>query len=316
MDVAPALPHLGAMPPAPHVPEALTHGPFTVDDALRAGLSRRQLQSACWQRVSSGLYVWAEIAQDPLCVLEALHRRLPTGAVFSDRTAGWLHGLDLEPCQPAQATVPPGRSLSARAEVSVRRGALPAADVVECGGLPATAPVRTLFDLARRLPLTDALVAVDMALHRAVVGLDGLRTYVAAHGTAHGVAQARRVVELAEPLAESPMETRLRLLLVEAGLPRPAAQVALTDERGSFVGRVDLYYPGQRLAVEYDGGAHRGSLAADNRRQNRLLAAGYRLVRFTAGDVYDSPDALIDQVRAALGRGKVEVSTPARLRSA
>jgi len=304
------------MPRRPNVPEALTRGPFTVDDALRAGLSRRQLQSACWKRIASGLYVWAEIAQDPLCVLEALHRRLPAEAVFSERTAGWLHGLDLEPCQPAQATVPPGHSLSARAEVSVRRGALPAADVVELGGLPATAPLRTLFDLARRLPLADALVAVDMALHRALVELDGLGTYVAAHGTAHGVAQARRVLELAEPLAESPMETRLRLLLVEAGLPRPAAQVALTDERGSFVGRVDLYYPERRLAVEYDGGTHRQSLGADNRRQNRLLASGYRLLRFSAGDVYDSPEALVDQVRAALGRGKVEMSTPARLRSA
>jgi len=72
------------------------------------------------------------------------------------------------------------------------------------------------------------------------------------------------------------METKLRLLLVLAGLPRPQAQVSLHDDSGRFVGRPDLYYPPQRLAVEYDGAAHRESLTADNRRQNRMVKAGLR----------------------------------------
>jgi hypothetical protein len=96
------------------------------------------------------------------------------------------------------------------------------------------------------------------------------------------------------------METRLRLLLVLAGLPRPEAQVSLYDDAGGFLGRPDLLYREPRLALEYDGGTHRNSLADDNRRQNRLLAAGFRLLRFTAGDVLGTPDAVVALVRSAL----------------
>jgi len=97
------------------------------------------------------------------------------------------------------------------------------------------------------------------------------------------------------------METRLRMLLVLRRLARPEAQVPIYDGH-RFLGRVDLYYRGQKLALEYDGATHRESLAADNRRQNRLLEAGIRLLRFTASDIYNAPDLVVAQVRAALSR--------------
>ncbi|HKC19751.1 MAG TPA: DUF559 domain-containing protein, partial [Candidatus Dormibacteraeota bacterium] len=62
----------------------------------------------------------------------------------------------------------------------------------------------------------------------------------------------------------------------------------------------DLYYPQARLVIEYDGSNHRDRLAEDNRRQNAILSAGYKLLRFTAVDVHQRSDALIAQVRAAL----------------
>ena len=96
------------------------------------------------------------------------------------------------------------------------------------------------------------------------------------------------------------METRLRLLLIFARLPRPQVQVPLYDGSGQFVGRPDLYYPQQRLALEYDGATHRESLAADNRRQNRLINAGYRLLRFSAADVLSAPHSVLFLVKQAL----------------
>jgi very-short-patch-repair endonuclease len=90
------------------------------------------------------------------------------------------------------------------------------------------------------------------------------------------------------------------LLLVFASLPRPQAQVPLHDGAGRFVGRPDFYYPVQRLALEYDGSTHRESLTADNRRQNRLINAGYRLLRFSAADVLYAPDSVVFLVRQAL----------------
>jgi very-short-patch-repair endonuclease len=62
----------------------------------------------------------------------------------------------------------------------------------------------------------------------------------------------------------------------------------------------DLLYPRQRLAIEYDGGNHRDRMVEDNRRQNGLIGAGYRLLRFTAGDVYNAPDTVAMQVRQGL----------------
>ena len=136
----------------------------------------------------------------------------------------------------------------------------------------------------------EAMVAVDMSLRKGLLDLAELRAQPG----------LGRAAELAEPKAESAMETRLRLLLVLAGLPRPEAQVPLHDANGRFVGRPDLYYRTHRLGLEYDGGTHRNSLAHDDRRQNRLLSAGYRLLRFTAADVHRAPDSVVAQVRAVL----------------
>jgi hypothetical protein len=108
------------------------------------------------------------------------------------------------------------------------------------------------------------------------------------------------------------METRLRLLLVLAGLPGPSAQVSLHDERGRFLGRPDLLYREQQLVIEYDGGVHRETLVNDDRRQNRLLGAGYRVLRFTAPDVLGTPDAVVAQVRAALA-ARVVAGNPTHL---
>jgi hypothetical protein len=96
------------------------------------------------------------------------------------------------------------------------------------------------------------------------------------------------------------METRLRWLLIQDGITRPEVQRDLHDEDGRFVGRADLYYPAARLVLEYDGGNHRERLVADDRRQNLIVNAGFRMLRFTAGDVLQRPDVVVAQVRGAL----------------
>lgn len=95
------------------------------------------------------------------------------------------------------------------------------------------------------------------------------------------------------------METRLRWLLIKSGLPHPQVQADLRDADGHFIGRADLYYPSARLVIEYDGANHRERLSEDNRRQNALIAAGFRLLRFTASDLERS-DAVALQVRQAI----------------
>ena len=141
-------------------------------------------------------------------------------------------------------------------------------------GLPATTLSRTFHDLRRCLPDVEVLVLADQAM-RLNLG---------------------RFHELAEK-AESPMETRLRWTLLQAGLPRPQVQTDLRDIDGRFLGRADLFYPTARLVIEYDGSNHRDRLVEDNRRQNAIVNAGFRILRFTAAD---RPEVITAQVRKAL----------------
>jgi hypothetical protein len=160
--------------------------------------------------------------------------------------------------------------------------------------------MQMLFDISRRLSLVEAVVIADMALHARLVEKSEFSNWIASRKGRLGVRAARRVIELGDVAAESPMETRLRMLLLLNGLPRPELQVTLRDERGVFLGRPDLFYREHKLGLEYDGEFHRVSLVEDNRRQNRLLSAGIKLLRFTAGDVLRRPASVVAQVRDML----------------
>lgn len=243
-------------------------------------------------------------------LIEAAGRRLPAQAAFSGLTAAWLHGLDVEPCAPIQATLPKDAGVSGRSGIAIRRSRI-GQDVIRLRGISATSMARTLCDLCSQLSLTEAVVVADAALHMRRIRLDDLKAWADANRYRHGIRALRRVIDLAEPAAESQMESRLRMVLVLGRLPRPRAQVPIHDPSGRFVGRPDLYYESARLGIEYDGDIHRRSLVEDNRRQNRLLAAGVRLLRFTASDVLGSQESVIAQVRHALVPAQTRVATPA-----
>ena len=213
---------------------------------------------------------------------------------------GMAHGLDMTPCNPIEVTIPEPIGGGRRAGASVRQAALATEEIAQRRGLPTTSALRTVVDLGGRDPLTEGVVAADQFLHAGLVTIAELRAYIAKHPRAKGIARLRRVVDLAEPKAESAMETRLRMLLVLARLPRPEVQVPIQDGRGRFLGRPDLLYRLQRLAIEYDGGNHRDRLVDDNRRQNDLVGADLRFLRFTAADVYGRPDTVVMQVRHGL----------------
>src|SRR5258708_6592420 len=227
-------------------------------------------------------------------------RRMPAGAAFSGYTAAWRHGLDVAPCNPIEVTIANPFGIPRRAGAKVRRADLAAGEIVIRKDLPATPAIRTAVELAGRNPLTEAVVIADLALHARLVTVAQLRTHVAAHPRARGIARVRRVLDFVEPKAESAMETRLRMLLVLAGLPRPQVQVPLCDNEGRWLGRPDLLYRDQRLVLEYDGGNHRERLVDDDRRQNRLIGSGLRILPFTPAYVYVAPETILTHLRPPL----------------
>ena len=283
-----------------YVPEALRHGVFSLDDARSLGVTREDLRGSAWQRVAHGWYRWKGCPPREEHLLIAVASTLPDGGAFSGLTAARLLGIEAPQSRRPEIVVPDLTRVAHRAPATVRCIQLAPGDVVWRDGFPVTSPARTCFDLAARLGLAEAVAAIDMALHGGVISLEHFGEYVARHEGIAGVVKARKVLEHLEPKSESPMESRLRMLLVRAGLPRPEAQVTLRDRQGGFVARVDLYYPGARLAVEYDGGQHRDQLTEDNRRQNRLHEIGVTVLRYTAPDLKERPNQVVDQVRTAL----------------
>jgi very-short-patch-repair endonuclease len=116
---------------------------------------------------------------------------------------------------------------------------------------------------------------------------------LAAAAKGPGSARAREACALADGSAESPQETRLRLLIARSSLPPAVAQFTVRDDIG-FVARVDFAWPDRKVAVEYDGlwHAESGQFARDRQRLNRLHAAGWRVFFVVASDLHQ-PDRLV-----------------------
>src|SRR5262249_17542869 len=129
-----------------------------------------------------------------------------------------------------------------RAGISVRRCQLEDADRVTIRRLPVTSIKRTLRDFCISSGPVEALVAIDMAVRRGSASSTALTDFANRSAGVPGSARLRKLAALAEP-AESPMETRLRWLLIDSGLPRPEVQVNLHDQHGELIARADLYYP-------------------------------------------------------------------------
>ena len=284
---------------AARIPPQLTTRPFSLDDARSAGLSKSSLKGKSWRYLGAELYCWTGLAVDSWMILSAWQRGLPPDAVFAGKTAAWLFGLDLDPLNPIELIVPSRSGIRSRSGLDVRRCDITPRDVVKVRGLPTTTVHRTLFDLSMRLPSVEALVVIDAAVRGRLTDKESIRGYAELSDRRAGTRRLRSLAAFAEP-AESPMETRLRWLLLQSGLPHPEVQTDLRDSEGCFLGRADLYCPMSRLVIEFDGGNHRDRLVEDNRRQNLLIHAGFRILRFTAADIHQRPDAVVAQVRWAL----------------
>ncbi|WP_258563172.1 endonuclease domain-containing protein [Streptomyces phytophilus] len=201
----------------------------------------------------------------------------------------------------------------------LHRTAVGADEVVAVAGLRLTSGVRTLVDLLRTAERDAALVAVESALTRRPLGpaggvprrwreqvtdLHAVSEAVAGAGQRRGVVAARQRLALVDPRSGSPAETVARLRMYDAGL-RPLSQVPFTAPNGRRI-RVDFFFPVAGLVVEIEGYAFHGSRAAHLADVERFNDLGRcpevrRILRFTAGDVFEWPQRMVHTIRAALG---------------
>jgi very-short-patch-repair endonuclease len=289
---------------AANAPDGLLSRPFRGSDTIRMGLlTKRQLTSSAWRRLFEDVYVHESVPLTHRAKCQAVALLLPPGAAIGGASAAHLLGADVVGRDArVEVTSPRAQRIPDRPGVVTRYSELQAGDIVFRDGIPVTTPVRTAFDVARRGELDDAVVAVDALLRVCGVEPAAIAAYASAGRTGwRGVRQLGGVLAQAASGAESPMETRLRLVLTRSGLPMPVLQHRVFDQSGLFVARLDLAYVESRLGVEYDGECHWEPRAVrrDLRRQNALRALGWSLLRFTADDVLRNPIRVVAQVDAA-----------------
>lgn len=256
-------------------------------------------------RLSRDTYLPVAMGDDVRSRLAAVLLTAPPGAVASHRTAAALWDVEI-PLEDrgdrrVDLTVPAAGRVQSRRDRRIHRIALDDADVVCRGSVPVTSPARTWRDLAGVLPPAALLAVTDQLLDGRCSRAD-LAEQMARRSTGRGCARAREVLPVGDPRTESPMESVLRWLLHEAGLAAPELQYVVRDAPGAFLGRADLAWPAQKLLVEFDGDVHRGRdvFVNDVRRQNRLVSAGWTVLRFTSADVLGRPDEVIAEIRRAL----------------
>jgi hypothetical protein len=296
----------------PNRPEALCGRIFRGRAAVEAGLlTIRQLRSRAWRRLFQGVYADSRVVINHAtrCAV-AVGFVLPPDSVIAGRSAAKLYGADARDADDAvEALVPRAAAVIPHSGTIMHRGNLAPEDRLQREHYALTTPVRTCWDLARWLSPVEAVVIIDQLLARGVVTPAQLEAYRlrrrAEKPTPRGIRRYERVLELVDGGAGSPQESRVRVRLVLAGIPRPETQCVVRDRAGKVVARVDLGWREQRLAVEYDGFGHVGSFARmgkDRQRHNDINDAGWNVVYVTEAHLREDFERIVAQVRAGLRR--------------
>ena len=172
-----------------------------------------------------------------------------------------------------------------------------------CDGIRLTTPARTAFDLGRRKGMIAAVIRLDALMHATGLKVANVELLAERHRGARGVVQLRRALLMADGGAESPYETKTRLVLVGSGLPRPQTQIEVLNEWGAVLARIDMGWEQWKVGVEFDGAQHwtdPGQRTRDIDRLAELEARGWTIIRVSADMLRRRPHIVVTRVRRAL----------------
>jgi hypothetical protein len=275
--------------------------PFVGSEAILAGTwTKRELRRSCTR-------VYRDVYQRRGSALTARDRAVAAWlwsgkkAVVAGNSAAALLGAEwVDPHRPAELVS--DRKRPPRLIVT-RNETLLAGETALVGGVPVTSAARTAFDLGRRPGLVAAVIAMDSLARATGLIADDVEPLLTVHQGARGTKQLRRALPLVDAGAESPQETRTRLVLIRGGLPRPQTQIVVRNMWGAVVARIDMGWEQWLVGIEYDGPQHWTDprvRANDIERTANLERRGWRLVRVGADLLRNRPDVIIERARGAL----------------
>lgn len=282
-------------------------GVFLASEALSAGLVSRYELAVDHRRLLPDVYM-------PKRRAIALDDRITAAWLWSRRrgvVTGWaasaLHGARwVDPAAPIEINLEHNKS---PAGVITRRDTLLTAEVARVRGMLVTTAERTAFDLARRGPAGLAVQRLDALARATGFTTDDVAAVLDAHPGVRGRRRVPDLLDLVDSGAQSPKETWLRLLLIEAGFPRPRTQIPVPAPDGYPRYFLDMGWKEHMVAAEYDGEQHRTDsmqFRGDVTRAEYIEGLGWRRIRVLAGDRRDDivrrvERAGVPRTRSAVG---------------
>jgi len=275
--------------------------PFSRADARRAGIPIKHLKLPRFRKLLYDVYIGADVLVTPAVRAAAALGVGPRGSYASHHTAAEIWG-GIVPAQPlTHVSSPRRRTRSERQGVGSHQSAR-GSHIVIFAGLRVSSPEQTFIDMANGLTLVDLVVLGD-SLVKAGRTTPGKLVEAALAWKGRGCRTSRKGARLVRAGVDSPMETRLRLLIVFAGLPEPVVNYTEYGPTGRWTRRFDLSYPELKLLIEYDGRHHAeddGQWERDIVRREGLDADGWRLIVVQSKGIYVEPGKTLQRIIGAM----------------
>lgn len=274
--------------------------PFIGSEAVAAGaLTKAQLATQC-RRLFPDVYVERDIDVDARSRVKAgwlWTGRRGVVAGFAAATlygSKWVDDARVVDLIHDNRRTPPG--------IQTHRDHIEEDEIQAAAGMPVTSPVRTALDFGCWYPVTTAVAGIDALARATEIKAADVELLARRYAGRRGIARARQAADLFDPGAQSPKESWLRVVLIQAGLPRPQTQIPALDEFAHAIAYLDIGWEDVKVAVEYDGEQHRSDRRQytwDVRRLEMLERLGWIVIRVVAGD---RPAEIVGRVRSALAR--------------
>jgi hypothetical protein len=272
-------------------------GPFLGSEAIAGGLLTRSQLSTRYTRLFRDVYVERNIEVTAAMRAHAGWLWAKRRGVVAGISAAALHGSRWVDGTTVELIHENGHRLPG---LHTRGDRIEEDEITSINGIPVTTPARTALDLGCWYPIKSAVAAIDSLARAAEIKAADVELLARRYPGRRGIGRARLALSLFDDGAQSPKETWLRLVLLEAGLPRPQTQIPVRDEFGRAMAYLDMGWEDVKVAVEYDGDHHRSDRSQfgwDIRRLERLQRLGWIVIRVVAGD---RPAEIVRRVKTAL----------------
>ena len=275
--------------------------PFIGTEALAAGLLTPHQLRTRFELVHRNVYVPRGMTLT--AVTRAVAAWLWSGrtATAAGLSAAALHRtLWIDDWLPAELN---RRSRDKARNIVLHSDGLWSDEVCTRDGIQMTTPARTAFDLGRRKGLLNAVIRLDALANATGLKTADVELLADRHRGARGTVQLRHALSMVDGGAESPWETKTRLVLVRGGLPRPETQIEVLTDWGAVLARLDMGCPEWKVAVEFDGAHHWTDSAQRTRDIDRIAEleeSGCQIVRVSADLLRNRPQVVVERARRAL----------------